>query len=358
MRILIYSHVFRPKYGGSGVVARLLAEAFAETADEVIVVTETAGDGHDPSPYRIERGFSFPRFVQLAYQADLVLLIGASVKALAAGRLVNAKMAVLHPMMAGHGVKGRLAALATRLAVNAAPSSAVRDSFGFDMPVIGNPYDDDIYVLPQEERRLRDLVFVGRIIPEKGLDILLEALDELGQSGIRPTLTVIGDGSDLCRIQERAAELRLDGQISFRGRLEPGAIAHAMHDHRVLVVPSAWAEPFGIVALEGLACGCIPIVSDSGGLPDAIGPCGLCFRSGDPAALARALDRALSSGEVFDICRRNAPDHLFRHRKRYFVSQLMDVIVGLPRSPDHEDLAARRVVIDDGKTTPRAGESP
>jgi glycosyltransferase involved in cell wall biosynthesis len=60
-----------------------------------------------------------------------------------------------------------------------------------------------------------------------------------------------------------------------------------------MVVPSIWAEPFGVVALEGLAAGCAVAASSGGGLPDAVGPCGVLFPNGDAKELAAALKELL-----------------------------------------------------------------
>ena len=59
-------------------------------------------------------------------------------------------------------------------------------------------------------------------------------------------------------------------------------------------MPSRWAEPFGIVALEGIACGCVVVGSEKGGLKEAIGPCGLTFENGNVRALADQLKRSLN----------------------------------------------------------------
>jgi glycosyltransferase involved in cell wall biosynthesis len=75
-------------------------------------------------------------------------------------------------------------------------------------------------------------------------------------------------------------------------------IAAALNRHRFLVVPSSYEEAFGIVALEGLACGCVPIVSERGGLVDAIGKHGYVFPNGDDVALADVLARVLSDVEA------------------------------------------------------------
>lgn len=62
-----------------------------------------------------------------------------------------------------------------------------------------------------------------------------------------------------------------------------------LNRHRYLLVPSLWKEPFGIVALEGMACGCWPIVVDGGGLPEAIGNLGTVFTRGDVNDLSEKM---------------------------------------------------------------------
>ena len=86
-----------------------------------------------------------------------------------------------------------------------------------------------------------------------------------------------------------------------------------LNRHRILVVPSRYNEPFGIVALEGIACGCVVVGSRGGGLKEAIGPCGDTFRNGDAADLARVLGRLLRRPELDAEPLRQAAGHLARH---------------------------------------------
>jgi glycosyltransferase involved in cell wall biosynthesis len=83
-----------------------------------------------------------------------------------------------------------------------------------------------------------------------------------------------------------------------------------------MVIPSRWTEPFGLVALEGIACGLVAIGSSNGGLPDAIGPCGEIFHTGDSRALAECLERLLRKPECLEKYRAPAKDHLERHSRR------------------------------------------
>jgi glycosyltransferase involved in cell wall biosynthesis len=82
-----------------------------------------------------------------------------------------------------------------------------------------------------------------------------------------------------------------------------------------MVVPSLWNEPFGIVALEGIACGCVVVGSEGGGLKDAIGSCGETFPNGNVQALTNILAYLLTNPEQQAQYRKNAPTHLARHRK-------------------------------------------
>ena len=91
-------------------------------------------------------------------------------------------------------------------------------------------------------------------------------------------------------------------------------------------MPSRYEEPFGIVALEAIASGCVVVASEGGGLRDAVGPCGLLFANGDVPALADALSRLLDSPEEIEGLRKEAPNHLERHRPGAMVLAYREVL--------------------------------
>jgi glycosyltransferase involved in cell wall biosynthesis len=165
--------------------------------------------------------------------------------------------------------------------------------------IVYNAYDDSTFreSVPWQARE-RDLVFLGRLVSQKGCTTLLGALGRLRLRGLSPSLTVIGDGPDRPMLEGLAARESIGGQVRFEGTLQGEALAAALNRHRVLVVPSRYEEPFGIAALEGLACGCLPVVSERGGLVDAIGPHGLTFPNGDAAALADVLAGVLTDPDT------------------------------------------------------------
>jgi glycosyltransferase involved in cell wall biosynthesis len=190
-------------------------------------------------------------------------------------------------------------------------SGAVAACFNTKSIVIPNPYAADIFVTTRESpRRGKDLVFVGRLVSEKGADILLNALALLRREGFSPTCTIVGSGPEEGRLRRLCSELALDGQVVFTGARSGHELAALMNEHRIMVVPSRYAEPFGIVALEGIACGCVVVASGGGGLPEAVGPCGLTFRNGNVAELTSVLSDLLGHASKCLQLTAHAQQHL------------------------------------------------
>jgi glycogen(starch) synthase len=100
--------------------------------------------------------------------------------------------------------------------------------------------------------------------------------------------------------------------VTFEGWTEPDELAARYRTAELLLVPSRY-EPFGIVALEAIASGCPVVAARTGGLPEAVGDCGVLVSRDDPDALADAVERALRS-DVRDELRAAMPAHVARHR--------------------------------------------
>jgi glycosyltransferase involved in cell wall biosynthesis len=99
-----------------------------------------------------------------------------------------------------------------------------------------------------------------------------------------------------------------------------------------LVVPSVWQEPFGVVALEAMACGCVPLVSRSGGLPDAAGAAGVVFQPGDSQALAQAIEELLDDLALLNRLRTAGTTHLARHTRDRVARDYLQVMANAYRS--------------------------
>lgn len=139
--------------------------------------------------------------------------------------------------------------------------------------------------------------YVGRLQPEKGVDVLLRALAGLLEHPRRPTLTVVGDGPCRADLLQLALRLGLSDTVRFVGYLDDPVPVLSRLD--VLAVPSR-TDGTPIVVLEGQGAGVPVVASATGGIPDRIQPGvdGLLVPPGDPAALAAALARLLDDAAM------------------------------------------------------------
>jgi glycosyltransferase involved in cell wall biosynthesis len=177
--------------------------------------------------------------------------------------------------------------------VNIAVSKSVADRMPAPCTVIPNPVDLSIYQTNKSEPRSKDLVFLGRLVSDKGCDLLIEAVGQLVMRGIEPSLTVIGDGPERSKLERLVVSLKLSKYVTFAGAPSSDKVAALLGEHKIMVVPSRYEESFGVVALEGAASGCVVLGSDGGGLAEAIGPAGETFRRGDLSDLTVKLSHLL-----------------------------------------------------------------
>lgn len=141
--------------------------------------------------------------------------------------------------------------------------------------------------------------YVGRLVPAKGLDTLLEAL--AANRGSAWHLTVVGDGPDRERLERLASALRLAARVRWAGALPPEQVPLLWPDLDVLVLPArasaTWTEQSGHVLAEAMAHEVAVVGSDTGVIPEVIGDAGLIVPAGDCGALAAAL-RSLEDAAV------------------------------------------------------------
>jgi len=318
MRILVYTPAFLPKIGGLELNTAHLAEQIRKAGHEVTVVTTTPGGSPD-SGYRVVRNPSPGELLRWTRWCDVFYQSNVSLRGLWPLLLVRRPWVVSHHSWYCR-TDGRIAWpdrlkrwLLRFAASSIAVSQAVADDLEVHSVVIPNPYRDDLFRRLPGIERTEDLVFLGRLVSDKGVDVLLDALARLAGEGLRPRLAIVGDGPEAPRLREQSARLGLGGQVEFLGIRKGEELVEILNRHRILVVPSRYNEPFGIVVLEGIACGCIVVGSQGGGLREAIGPCGDTFRNGDAADLARVLGHRLRHPELDASCHEQAAAHLALH---------------------------------------------
>jgi glycogen(starch) synthase len=185
---------------------------------------------------------------------------------------------------------------------------------GYDpesIEVIYNGIDSRFLTLPRAERSAGgaeqpvQLLFVGRLRVEKGLLVLLRALDLLlngpaQEQNTRPRLhlNIFGSG-DQVYVDELQAFLRekgLEQKVTFHGRVPQDELIKQYDLSDIMLVPSLWQEPFGLVIAEAMARGLPVIASNVGGPAEILtdGVDGLLVEAGDERALASAIQQLLT----------------------------------------------------------------
>ncbi|MBX5444724.1 glycosyltransferase [Sphaerobacter sp.] len=176
--------------------------------------------------------------------------------------------------------------------------------------------DPDLFQ-PRPDPRPRDLPqigYAGRLVPEKGVDVLIEAFARLHN---RAQLHIIGSGTERTRLEMQAGALGVRDRVLFRGAVPAADMPQVLAELDVLVIPSRtrrnWKEQFGRVIIEAMACQ-VPVVgSNSGEIPGTIGDAGVVVPEGDAAALAAALDDLLSNEEKRLALGRRARQRVLDH---------------------------------------------
>ena len=166
------------------------------------------------------------------------------------------------------------------------------------------------------DRPLR-VLFIGRMVPEKGADVLLRAAALTRRDDLE--FVLVGSqgfdrGAELSRYERTLRELAQASRapVRFEPFVDRESLPSLLRAADVLVVPSRWAEPSGLTAGEGLATGLPVIVSRVGGLPEVVGTAGMYVTPDDPQALADRIaelaDDPLQRRDLSDRARARALD--------------------------------------------------
>jgi glycosyltransferase involved in cell wall biosynthesis len=335
LKILFLSHAFSPAIGGIESSSELLADVFVKAGHQVRLMTTTLGKTEN-LPYEVIRNPSALEMIQHHRWADVVYENNPCLR-LGWPKLLFGKPSVvvlqtwLSPKQDELGLAGNLK---LRWLAHAdkviAISQAVQQRCWPKSCIIGNSYDDNMFRIKPSERR-KDFVFLGRLVSDKGAQLAVRAFADMAFHNPVPELgdaklTIIGDGQDRSELESLVASLPDPSRVHFAGPLRGEALVDELNKYSFQFIPSAWEEPFGIVALEGIACGLIPIGSDGGGLPEAIGEAGVTFKRGQLDSLIAVTSKLLQSPEQQARCRTAAHAHLAKFGTKSITHELMSAV--------------------------------
>lgn len=358
MKLLLYSHFFAPSIGGVETIVQSLASGLSELASpggakqfEVVLATQTpAADFNDATlPFRVVRQPSRSQLWQLIRSSDVIHLAGPALAPLILSFLARKPVVIEHhgyqsvcpngllvhrpdgSVCPGHflareyGECLRCVANETstsrswltllsmfprffftrRATANVVLSnhflkrcSLPRSSVvyhGIEDPLPAGPRDS----IASDQPRLC-FAYVGRLVSEKGLAVLLEATRLLRDEGFSFEVRLIGDGPERSQLQNIIACDHLGACVHITGFLTGAAYTQSLADVSVVVMPSVWEETAGLAAIEQMMRGRLVIASDIGGLGEVIGDSGLKFPAGDGQALASAMRTVLQQPSILN----------------------------------------------------------
>jgi len=339
MKVLLYAHAFAPKIGGAETYVMLLAKGLAAKGISVTVATPTPQDGFDDSalPFEVVRQPNLRTLWRLIGEADIVQLAGPVFVPLLLGLLRRKPVFVEHHGYQAVCPNGLLFYEPTKTACpghfmarrywhclrcNALTSGWLKSLLMLlltfprrwlckkvraNIPVthhvlkrLGLPRSQVIYhgvpEVPENfppSGTVPTFAYVGRLVSEKGLPLLLEAAKRLKEEGYEFRLLFVGDGPERKRLETMTVKMELRDRVQFTGFLRGEALEAVMASAHAVIMPSVWEETAGLAAMEHMMRGRLVIASDIGGLGEVVGEAGLKFAPGEVDALVHCLRQVL-----------------------------------------------------------------
>lgn len=337
-KICIFSLPFHPDIGGLERIAFLVATFSSRSGHEVEVVTASRA----VSPEE-DRSFSFKitRTTLMAdrfrafRRADVILFMNISLQGLP-WALLSLRPIVLshHGTYRAPGMKNTCLGIAKRAITLFFPNISVSRFVAGFIPgrstVIANAYDAELFTPASFKlERAKDFVFCGRLVSDKGALLALQAFKEILSEFPEATLSIVGDGPERDVLIDFSTRHSIQGNVEFSGPLDGERLVDTLKKHACMVIPSVWEEPFGIVALEGIACCQTLISSCRGGLPEAVGQCGIVieptvenFRDAMLSVMKSRHSGQQLPGQTTELKRW---DHLTRHSPDFVSRKYIDV---------------------------------
>ncbi|MDQ0143536.1 glycosyltransferase family 4 protein [Cupriavidus necator] len=343
--ILIYSAPFHPAVGGMERFAEELASGLAELGYPVEVATRTPAAPGDATtfPFAVTRVSGKLQLARAMLRHRRVLFVGLTFYDVLLASALRRRIVLTHhgPYVVHGGTRawaGAIKRWLSRFYHGICVSHYLAGWLPGPPLVIHNGYRDELFAAPAPAgaRLAGSFIFVGRLVSEKGVDVLVRSFARLHAQHPHARLTIVGEGPEREALARLAAALGCADAVHFAGSQGAASVAAMLRRHRCLVAPSLGYESFGIVALEGLAAGCEVIVSRRGGLPEAVGDFGWVVEP-ELASLHAAMDAVLGGASRRDDT--GTRQFLREHERKAVAQRYAEAIARFTQHP-REPLAS------------------
>jgi glycogen(starch) synthase len=355
MKLLIYTHVWKPVLGGVQTVTADLAEGFTawgtthpgEDVDVTIATETPSGNMNDAAlPFRVVRQPGWSKLASLMREADVIHIANPALKPLLISRWLRKPTVIEHDgyqaacpnglflyqpdrsVCPGHFLARRYGNcvrcnsremgavksfarvaltfprrwLAQRVDVNIAPTAHIGRRVALPNTRVihhGVPqYFHSAGRAAESNGKPPYFAYVGRLVIEKGLPVLLNACEALAAEGHDFRMKIVGDGTERSNLENMARALNLEPRVEFLGAFPVSEVQSLLGDAAAVIMPSIWEDVAPLAAYEQLMHGQLVIASDIGGLGEIVDGVSLKFPVGDSQALASCMRRALNEPEM------------------------------------------------------------
>ena len=322
--------------GGIETNSEILAAAFHSYGAKVHLITWTRHNGKNHFPFTVIRNPDVLTLLREHVWADIVFENNPSLRLSWPNIFIRKPLVIavntwVNRIKGNKGIRDKLKNLwFSRAKSVIAVSEAIRRKEWKQAVVIENPYNNTLFKIIPGIKKTTPFVFLGRLVSDKGADQAIKAISVLVNEKIldknQVQLIIIGDGPEKENLISLREKLGLCGAIHFTGILKGRELVECLNRNRFILVPSAWEEPYGNVVLEGMACGCMPIASDGGGMPEAVGNAGFMFKRNDLNAMINVIKEALHHPAKTETMCCKARAHLEKHSLELVSGQYFNIL--------------------------------
>ncbi|THB66163.1 MAG: glycosyltransferase family 4 protein [Gammaproteobacteria bacterium] len=163
------------------------------------------------------------------------------------------------------------------------------------------------------QKKDNGILFVGRLVPKKGVNVLIEALKYIPDTITNFRLDIVGDGPERQNLEELTVKLKLNHKVHFLGAKKYDELPAIYRQYPISIVPSITAdngdrEGFGLVCVEAIGCGCSVVASNYGAITDIIedGKTGIIVKQNSPKDLGEAITSLLVNPDLVSNISTNA----------------------------------------------------
>lgn len=275
MKILFISSQYYPTIGGIPFLSKNLIEFFVKKKNQVILITNSDNIKKKKLNFKIYSNINKKKINELHDWADIIFHnhISLRLSSLKFSHLKKTVVTTQYWLLDKLNFSSILLYFLKKLFLKLCAerifiSKSIKKHINLKGKIINNFYNDKIFKDKKNYLlRTKKIAFVGNLFSHKGLTTFLQAVQKLKSKLNHKDVTILGGGKNYIFYKKLVKDLNLEKYISFEGAKSNFIVSKILNNHKILVVPS-YNEPFGIVALEGLASGCNTILSNNKGLSE------------------------------------------------------------------------------------------